>query len=104
LVSLGVAAASLVRTPTPKENTMKSYFLFDLMLTPKIVIALHLIGFVLIVLGGLGAMFQGELMGVLIGFGTLLFGPVVLRLSCETVMVIFKLHENLHRISSRESR
>jgi hypothetical protein len=83
---------------------MNSHFSFDDMLTPKIVTVLYVIGLGLTVLAGIVSIFQGSVMGVLIGLGTLVFGPIILRLSCETVMVIFKIHENLHELARRDPR
>ena len=80
---------------------MNEHFSFDDMLTPKIVTVLYAIGLALLFLAGVVTLFQGGAMSILIGLGILVFGPILLRLSCETVMVIFKIHENLHELTRR---
>ena len=88
---------------------MNSILSFDKMLTPFLIKFFYWIGLIFIVFAGIMAMLGGinqsamgyELKGV---FGGLLFivvGGILLRISCELMILIFRIYDVLVDIKSR---
>ena len=83
---------------------MRNALFFDRMLTPTIIIAVYWIGLIAIVITSLMMMFgASDGMGMLGGgfFGGLVYlvvGVVFLRIWCELLIVMFKIHENLRAL------
>ncbi|GAB2497546.1 hypothetical protein GCM10008929_18120 [Alkalibacterium psychrotolerans] len=75
----------------------QSYFKFDRMITPRIIEIIFVIGLVVTVLAGLAVMSQSVLAGILI----ILIGPLMIRINCELIIVVFKIHEALQDIRQR---
>lgn len=79
----------------------KDFFRFDKMITPVIIQIIFWIGVSVSVLLGLGMIFSG--MRSFFGGGSLVFmglvwlvlGPIMTRVYCELLMVVFKIHDNL---------
>lgn len=67
---------------------------FDKMITPTIIQILFWIGIGVTVIMALGIMFGG---GVYVLFGLLFLGlgPIMVRVYCELLIVLFKVHESL---------
>lgn len=83
----------------------RDFLKFDKMLTPIIIQVLFWIGLVLSVLFGLGMIVAGFFsdaggVGVLLGLFYLLLGPLLTRIYCEILIIIFKIHENLTDVKS----
>tara|TARA_R110002072_G_C7665188_1_gene509986 strand:+ start:212 stop:517 length:306 start_codon:yes stop_codon:yes gene_type:complete len=86
------------------EIVMKDYITFDKMITPLIIRVLFWVfavlavigGFVMIV-GGMNAQYGGGGM-VFGGVMYILLGPVVARIYCEILIVIFKINGTLTEI------
>lgn len=68
---------------------------FRTMITPAIIKFIFIIGLILILLGGLVDLASGSPGR---GLGVLLIGPLVLRIYCEILIVIFSIHERLGEI------
>jgi len=88
---------------------IQSFFSFDRMLTPRLISAMNAIGIVLAILSGVimiiaginqpyggGATVVGGLLWILVG-------PLVVRLYCELVIVLFKINENLQTMRENSS-
>lgn len=67
---------------------------FDNMITPTIIKILFYIGVAASVLMSLVIMFTGG-WAVLLGLIWLVLGPILVRVYCELLIVIFKIHESL---------
>jgi len=76
---------------------MGKFIKFERMITPIFIQIVFWIGFFVIILGGLGtAIFgifteTGKIMMILSGLATMVIGPIVLRVYCEILIVIFKM-------------
>lgn len=79
---------------------MKSLLFFDDMITPKILVIVYWLLLVSVVLGGLFTMFNG---GFFSGLAMAIGGAIGVRIWCELLIVIFKIHENLKRIADKEA-
>lgn len=83
---------------------MKRFLNFDWMMMPLIIKLLFWLfmvgsmigGFVMIGLGLIGE--SGNFLFVFIGIGVILFGPIIGRLYCEMLIVIFKMQSSLVQI------
>lgn len=80
---------------------MKDLFFFDSMLTPKIITVVYWLGLLSIVIGGLSTMF-GHYGSIWSGLGIIIGGAIGVRIWCELLIVLFKIHENLQKIANRE--
>lgn len=67
---------------------------FDKMITPTIIKFLFWIGVILTLIAGVAMLFQGGVSSLL-GILTIVIGPLFIRLYCELLIVIFKIHENI---------
>jgi len=82
---------------------MNDFFDFKKLITNSIIKILYIVGMVLITLSGIIAMFTNStIMGVLGGILVLTFGNVFWRLGCEGTIIIFSIHELLHKIASKK--
>lgn len=78
-------------------RSAQSFFKFDRMITPRIIEIIFIIGLVLTVIAGLAVMSESIVAGVLI----ILVGPLMIRINCELIIVVFKIHEALQDIRQR---
>lgn len=79
------------------DVSAKSFFKFDRMITPRIIEIIFIIGLVFTVIAGLAVMSESFIAGILV----LLIGPLMIRINCELIIVIFKIHEALQDIRQR---
>lgn len=91
-----------------KENVGGGkFFKFDKMITPVIIKIIFIIGIVITTLSGLGLIISGigsnygGGMQVLTGLVTLVIGPIGVRVYCEIIIVLFKIHESLEIIKNK---
>jgi len=108
------ATAPSVPTP-PKRSSSSSFRLRDLlgsekMLTPRLVRIVYFIALTIIVLVGgfqlimgLVSDFGGGFM-LLTGLATLVVGPLLVRVACEQILVIFGIFERLGEIRDHGSK
>lgn len=80
---------------------MKSVFFFDSMLTPKIITFVYWLMLLGTLFSGLGSMFAGYGGGILAGLGIIIGGAIASRIWCELMIVLFKIHENLQKITDK---
>ena len=78
---------------------MRSLFFFDTMLTTTIITVVYWLGLLGVLVSSIGLIFNGS---ILVGLATLVGGAIALRIWCELLVVIFKIHENLQKIANRE--
>lgn len=86
---------------------MGNFLNFNKMITPSIIKIIFYIGVAVTVLAGIGMIGSGlnSTYGggfeVFSGVLFLLLGPLVIRVYCELLIVIFKMHESLHGINNK---
>jgi preprotein translocase subunit SecF len=78
---------------------MKDLFVFDEMLTPKIITFVYWLFLLVSVVSGLGTMFSGSF---LMGVGIVVGGIILSRIYCELLIVLFKIHENVKKLAEKE--
>ena len=76
------------------KSWMKEFLHFDKMITTSIIKFVFWIGAGLSIIAGLIMMIGGGV-AVLFGLLTIVFGPLVVRIYCELLIVFFKIHEAL---------
>ena len=74
---------------------MKDFFLFRRMLIPYLVQVLFWLGIVTCIVLAITDFSQG---GVWRGIGTLILGPIIIRMACEYVVVLFRINDTLTEI------
>ena len=79
---------------------MKKVLFFDSMLTPKIITAVYWLLLLGVLISGMGSIFNGEF---LVGIGLLIGGAIGVRIWCELLIVLFKIHDNLKTIAAAKS-
>ena len=80
------------------------YLFFDDMLTPKLITIVYWLALLSIVIGGIGSMFAPfgfSFMNLLRGLFFMGFGALMVRIGCETMIVLFKMNEALQVIRNR---
>jgi hypothetical protein len=71
------------------------------MLTPKIIQIVFWLTSVIFIVAGLVIMARSYDVGFLIGLAMVVLGPFLIRVWCELMIVIFKIHESLQFIKKR---
>lgn len=81
---------------------MKNFLSFNKMITPKIIMILFWIGVAFTIMYAFMAFAMGAQMGTpmmyLVGILTLILAPLVVRVYCELLIIMFKIHETLEEI------
>ena len=84
-------------------TNVRDYLSFKRMITPKLVTVFFWVGTIISVVIGLGlfivSLVNIDSKGILIGFLTMLLGPLVIRIYCEIIIVFFMINETLTDIS-----
>lgn len=75
---------------------MKDFILFRKMLTPLLIQVMFWIGLVLLVFTGFVDMFSEA--GFFRGLQIIIFGPILLRISCEILILFFRMNDTLTEI------
>ena len=93
------------------DNFLNKFLNFDKMVTPTIIKVLFWIGVGISVLGGLiniirGATSQyfGSGLMVLTGILMIVLGPILIRVYCEILIVLFKMHEALQKLADKADK
>lgn len=80
-------------------TNLRDYLSFKRMITPKLVNVFFWVGTIISVVIGLGlfiiSLVNINSQGILIGFLTMLLGPLVIRIYCELMVVFFRINETL---------
>ncbi len=95
-----------------KENKMNwnEFISFEKMITPVLIKILFWIGVVVCVIGGLGTIITsanslyGSGMGVLSGLLIIIIGPILVRVWCEILMVLFNINNSLTDIKHLQEK
>ena len=80
---------------------MSDFLSFRTMITPVIIQIIFWVGVVLCIIFGLAAIFVGSQYGergVVWGVLVLIFGPVLVRIYCEILIIFFRINETLTEI------
>ena len=82
---------------------MRNLLFFDTMLTPKVITFVFWLMLLVFAVMGLGVIFGGGLTFVkfLTGLLTIAGGSVGARISCEILIVMFKIHENIKKLADK---
>jgi hypothetical protein len=84
---------------------MKEFLHFDRMITGDIIKYVFWVLSGICVLMGvvtlLGSLAEGEFVGVLGAILIAVLGPVIIRIYCELMIILFKIHENLVAIRNK---
>lgn len=84
---------------------MKNIFVFDVMLTPKLITVVYWLLLFATVASGLNVIIGNPDQGILNRLGMGLFiivgGGVAARIWCELLIVLFKIHENIRKLADR---
>lgn len=81
---------------------MKSIFTFDTMLTTKIITFVYWLLLLGVVINALNTMFGGYYNNFLGGIGILVGGAIGARISCELMIVLFKINDNLQKVVNKQ--
>lgn len=74
---------------------MEDFVAFRKMVTPVVIQVVFWIGVIVAVVGALATMFRGNFLA---GLVALILGPLLVRIYCELIIVVFKMHESLVEI------
>ena len=80
---------------------MSDFWAFRIMVTPVIIQVLFWIGVITCLIVGLFSIFSGDYLmtrHVFKGIMIIIFGPIVVRIYCEILIVIFRINETLTEI------
>jgi hypothetical protein len=77
---------------------MKAFLNYEYMITPGVLKILSYIGMVLAIIAGLFTAFTADFIS---GIGTAILGPIIVRIYAELMLIIFELHKELKKISSK---
>ncbi len=97
------ASKARAASASPKSAFMR-FVRFETMLTPILIRLVFYVGSVLLILAGIVAIYSGATARygggaqVLGGLGMLFFGPFLLRIVCEQILVLFGIFERLGEI------
>lgn len=78
---------------------MKDALFFNTMLTPKIILLVYWLGLLGVIASGLYTLLSGSF---IIGLLSIVGGVIGVRIWCELLIVMFKIHENLKRIADKQ--
>jgi hypothetical protein len=91
----------VIKNQGEKENQVNDFLSFRTMITPVIIQILFWVGVALCFIFGLGALFIGSRYGnggPVWGILIIIFGPVLVRIYCEILIVFFRINETLTEI------
>lgn len=77
---------------------MKELLSFDTMYTPKIIMALFIIGLIGVLVMGVFSIVNGDFLP---GLGIIVFGAIGVRVYCELMVLAFKINEALQEIRKK---
>lgn len=88
---------------------LKNFLTFENMITPKIVGIIYWLSIIATTLSGLVIMFSsfghyGNVGMFFSGLFTIVFGVIVIRISCELILLAFNIYEKLKVIAENTSK
>ena len=75
---------------------MKDWLSFDKMITPVILKIVYILAMIAVVVSGVITLFRGEFWHAI---GIIVFGLLGVRVYCELLILLFRIHENLVEIN-----
>ncbi len=75
----------------------QDFFTFRKMVSITIIKFLYILGLFMITLGGLSGLFQQTLAGI----ATLIIGNLFWRIFCESLILVFSIHQELVKLNSK---
>lgn len=86
------------------ELNARKLLFFDVMLTPKIITFVYWIAIAVVVISGFSSMFFGGFgfFSFLRGLFFIALGLLGARVYCELMIVIFKINENIQKLSGKD--
>lgn len=92
--------------PPIERSEIGDYLKFNKMITPLFIQALFWVGAVLIVLAGLigiiTSLVNGAFLAAFLGLLAMLIGPILWRIYCELIIVMFKINGHLNEIKNTQ--
>lgn len=80
---------------------MKDLLFFEKLITPKLINVIYWLMLACTAFSGLGAMFSHYGGGFIAGIFILISGAVASRVTCEVLIVLFKINENAKKIADK---
>jgi len=71
------------------------FITFRKMITPVIIQVIFWLGVIVCVIGGLGSLLGGR---ALYGLGLIVLGPILVRIECELLILLFRIHDAVQDI------
>lgn len=84
-----------------KDGAVKTFLNFDKMITPTIIKIIFYAALVISVLIGLSIMSRGGFFSI-VGLIVIIISPLIVRVQCELLIVLFKIYEVLLGIKQSE--
>ncbi|HBO38432.1 MAG TPA: hypothetical protein DD638_07190 [Pasteurellaceae bacterium] len=82
----------------------KELFLFNKLVTPKIIVVIYWVSLVAVVLSGLGMMFGSYPGAIIQGLLIIVLGSLFARIWCELSLIFFKINENLEKLNRKDNQ
>lgn len=82
----------------PNKVNQPSFMKFEKMITPSIIQGIFILSVIVSLLAGIGFLIGGS---IIFGLGIIVLGPLLSRIYCELIIVIFKIHESLQIIARK---
>lgn len=73
--------------------TVRDFLMFKRMITPYLIQAFFWFGTLLCIIAAVNSWINGH--GIVIALQTLFIGPLIVRIFCELLIIIFRIDENL---------
>jgi len=93
------SSAAPITEPKVVDDSLSDYLAFRRMITPIMIPIVFWIGAVVSSMAGIFIMINGikynDVGSIFLGFFTMLLGPIAVRIGCELLVVIFRMHETL---------
>jgi hypothetical protein len=83
---------------------MEEFLSFRKMITPIIIQIVFWIGVVATVVVGIGIMFYGNFGAFLVGLMYVVIGPLMVRIYCELIILLFRIYDVLNDIKKNTNR
>ena len=83
---------------------MGGYLSFDKMITPIFIKVAFWLGIIGSILGGIGLIISGiassnlGFIQIIAGLLVFIIGPLIVRVYCELLIILFKIHESMHDV------
>ena len=83
---------------------MHDYLTFEKMIAPILIQVIFWIGVVVVVLSGIVTLFSAGFQGVIAGLLIIIVGPLVVRIYCELLIVLFRIYDHVREIRDNTAK